>query len=67
MLRFAHQNLRLPSLATIQAFESAARLGSFGRAAGKRISQLETPLGQPLFDRGSPGPVPVERSALPFV
>src|SRR5690606_40867659 len=65
MLRFAHQNLRLPSLATIQAFESAARLGSFGRAAeelcitasaiGKRISQLEAALGQPLFDRGSRG------------
>ncbi|CDM23096.1 Glycine cleavage system transcriptional activator GcvA [Castellaniella defragrans 65Phen] len=67
MLRFAHQNLRLPSLATIQAFESAARLGSFGRAAeelcvtasaiGKRIGQLEAALGQPLFDRGSRGVV----------
>ena len=67
MLQFAHQNLRLPSLATIQAFESAARLGSFGRAAeelcvtasaiGKRIGQLETALGQLLFDRRSRGVV----------
>src|SRR5690606_17105225 len=65
MLRFAHQNLRLPSLATIQAVESAARLRSFGRAAeelcvtagaiGKRISQLEAALGQRLFGRGGRG------------
>jgi DNA-binding transcriptional LysR family regulator len=65
MMSFAQQNIRLPSLATIRAFEAAARLGSFGRAAeelcltasavGKRISQLEALLGQPLFDRGSRG------------
>uniref|UniRef100_UPI00333E194B LysR substrate-binding domain-containing protein n=1 Tax=Castellaniella defragrans TaxID=75697 RepID=UPI00333E194B len=57
----------MPSLQTIQAFEAAARLGSFGRAAeelcvtasaiGKRIGQLETLLGQPLFDRVSRGVV----------
>ncbi|HET8598377.1 MAG TPA: LysR substrate-binding domain-containing protein [Castellaniella sp.] len=65
MTSLAQQNIRLPSLATIRAFESAARLGSFGRAAeelcitasavGKRITQLEALLGQPLFDRGSRG------------
>jgi DNA-binding transcriptional LysR family regulator len=65
MTSLVQQNLRLPSLATIRAFESAARLGSFGRAAeelcltasavGKRITQLEALLGQPLFDRGSRG------------
>ncbi|WP_345796848.1 LysR substrate-binding domain-containing protein [Castellaniella sp. MT123] len=65
MISLAQQNVRLPSLATIRAFESAARLGSFGRAAeelfltasavGKRITQLETLLGQALFDRGSRG------------
>ncbi|WP_323018297.1 LysR substrate-binding domain-containing protein [Castellaniella sp.] len=64
-MSLAQQNIRLPSLATIRAFESAARLGSFGRAAeelcitasavGKRITQLEALLGQPLFERGSRG------------
>lgn len=67
MISLAQQNVRLPSLATIRAFESAARLGSFGRAAeelcitasavGKRITQLETLLGKTLFDRGSRGVV----------
>lgn len=64
-MSLAQQHIRLPSLASIRAFESAARLGSFGRAAeelcitasavGKRIIQLESWLGQPLFERGSRG------------
>lgn len=65
MFSFAHQDVRLPSLAAIQAFESAARLGSFGRAAeelcvtssavGKRIAQLEDILGRELFERSNRG------------
>ncbi|MBX3636154.1 MAG: LysR family transcriptional regulator [Rubrivivax sp.] len=54
--------LRLPSTDALRAFEAAARLGSFERAAdelavtasavGKRIAALEDLLGTPLFLRG---------------
>lgn len=53
--------LRFPSIDGLRAFEAAARLGSFERAAvelavtasavGKRVSKLEDLLGQPLFMR----------------
>lgn len=53
--------LRLPSIDGLRAFEAAARLGSFERAAdalnitasavGKRIATLEDLLGTPLFTR----------------
>jgi DNA-binding transcriptional LysR family regulator len=53
--------LRLPSLEALRAFEAAARLGSFERAAdelavtasaiGKRVAVLEDLVGQPLFQR----------------
>jgi DNA-binding transcriptional LysR family regulator len=56
-------DLRLPSLDALRAFESAARLGTFERAAdelnvtasavGKRISALEDLLGVALFQRGA--------------
>jgi DNA-binding transcriptional LysR family regulator len=52
---------RLPPLHALSAFESAARLGGFGQAAAElcitpsavshRIRQLETQLGEALFDR----------------
>jgi LysR family transcriptional regulator, glycine cleavage system transcriptional activator len=55
-------NLRLPSLDSLRAFEAAARLTTFERAAdelcisasavGKRIAALEDLLGAPLFERG---------------
>ncbi|MCE2915071.1 MAG: LysR family transcriptional regulator [Rubrivivax sp.] len=55
-------DLRLPSLDALIAFASAARLGSFERAAedlhltasavGKRIATLEDRLGLTLFERG---------------
>jgi len=55
--------LRLPSIDALRAFEAAARLGSFERAAdelavtasaiGKRISTLEDLLGIALLARGS--------------
>ena len=54
-------DLRLPSIDGLRAFEAAARLGSFERAAGelhvtasavgKRVATLEALLGQPLFTR----------------
>jgi LysR family transcriptional regulator, glycine cleavage system transcriptional activator len=56
-------SLRLPSIDGLRAFEAAARLGSFERAAhelsvtasavGKRLAALEDLLGQPLFERGA--------------
>jgi LysR family transcriptional regulator, glycine cleavage system transcriptional activator len=55
--------LRLPSIDGLRAFEAAARLGTFERAAqelavtasavGKRLAALEELLGQPLFERGA--------------
>ncbi|MBT9490445.1 MAG: LysR family transcriptional regulator [Rubrivivax sp.] len=55
-------DLRLPSLDALRAFEAAARLGSFERAAdelavgasavGKRIAALETLIGTELLARG---------------
>lgn len=54
-------DLRLPSIDGLRAFEAAARLGSFERAAdelhvtasaiGKRLATLEELLGTPLFVR----------------
>src|SRR5688572_17629503 len=54
----------LPSLNAIRAFESAARLASFSRAAdelsvtqsavSRQIQKLEAELGQPLFARNGP-------------
>ncbi|WP_312430671.1 LysR substrate-binding domain-containing protein [Achromobacter sp.] len=59
------KDVRLPPLAAIQAFEAAARLGSFERASeelfvtasaiGKRIASLETLLDVTLFIRSSRG------------
>jgi len=56
-------DLRLPSLDALRAFEAAARLGTFERAAdelslsasavGKRIVALEELLGAALFQRGA--------------
>jgi LysR family glycine cleavage system transcriptional activator len=56
-------DLRLPSLDGLRAFEAAARLGTFERAAdelaitasalGKRIVALEEVLGVALFQRGA--------------
>lgn len=56
-------DLRLPSLDALLAFEAAARLGTFERAAdelavtasavGKRIGALEERLGVALFQRGA--------------
>lgn len=56
------RDLRFPSIDALRAFEAAARLGSFERAAdelavtasavGKRIGTLEELLGAPLFSRG---------------
>ena len=56
-------DLRLPSLDGLRAFEAAARLGTFERAAdelaitasaiGKRIGALEDLLGVALFQRGA--------------
>ena len=56
-------DLRLPSLDGLRAFEAAARLGTFERAAdelaitasavGKRIGALEELLGVTLFQRGA--------------
>ncbi|EHR70215.1 transcriptional regulator [Burkholderiales bacterium JOSHI_001] len=55
-------DLRLPSIDGLRAFEAAARLGGYERAAdelhvtasavGKRIATLEDLLGAPLFVRG---------------
>jgi LysR family glycine cleavage system transcriptional activator len=52
---------RLPSLASIRAFEAAARLGSFAKAAAElgttpasvsyHVRQLEREIGMPLFQR----------------
>lgn len=57
------RELRLPSLDALRAFETAARLGTFERAAealsisasavGKRITALEDLLGLALFQRGA--------------
>jgi DNA-binding transcriptional LysR family regulator len=54
----------LPSLNAIRAFESAARLSSFSRAAdelhvtqsavSRQIQKLEAELGQVLFSRNGP-------------
>jgi LysR family transcriptional regulator, glycine cleavage system transcriptional activator len=54
-------DLRLPSLDALRAFEAAARLGSYERAAGelhvtasavgKRVAAVEALLGLPLFTR----------------
>jgi DNA-binding transcriptional LysR family regulator len=59
----AAPDIRFPSIDGLRAFEAAARLGSFERAAeelnvtasavGKRIAALEELLGTPLFTRGS--------------
>lgn len=59
----AAPDIRLPSIDGLRAFEAAARLGSFERAAdelsvtasavGKRIAALEELLGTPLFTRGA--------------
>lgn len=59
------KDVRLPPLAAIQAFEAAARLGSFERASeelfvtasaiGKRIAALEALLNVTLFIRSSRG------------
>ena len=59
------KNIRLPPLATIQAFEASARLGSFDKAGeelcitasavGKRIAALEVLIGVSLFARGARG------------
>lgn len=56
-----HQDSPLPPLATLQAFEAAARLGSFTAAAraldstqpavSQHVHRLETDLGVRLFDR----------------
>lgn len=56
------QDLRLPSLDSMRAFEAAARLGTLERAAdelcisasavGKRLAALEDLLGSPLLERG---------------
>lgn len=58
----AADDLRLPSLDALRAFEAAARLGSFERAAielavgasavGKRIAALESLIGTELLQRG---------------
>lgn len=58
----ASPDIRFPSIEGLRAFEAAARLGSFERAAeelsvtasaiGKRIAALEELLGAPLFTRG---------------
>ena len=55
-------DLRLPSLDALRAFEAAARLGSFERAAdelavtasaiGKRVAALESLIGIELLQRG---------------
>jgi LysR family glycine cleavage system transcriptional activator len=57
------RDIRLPSIDGLRAFEAAARLGSFERAAdelnvtasaiGKRIAALEDLLGLVLFTRGA--------------
>ncbi len=59
----AGPDIRFPSIDGLRAFEAAARLGSFERAAdelnvtasavGKRIAALEDLLGTPLFSRGA--------------
>lgn len=59
------KDVRLPPLATIQAFEASARLGSFDKASeelcitasavGKRIAALEVLIGASLFARGPRG------------
>lgn len=59
----AAPDIRFPSIDGLRAFEAAARLGSFERAAdelsvtasavGKRIAALEDLLGTPLFTRGA--------------
>lgn len=59
----AAPDVRFPSIEGLRAFEAAARLGSFERAAdelnvtasavGKRIAALEELLGTPLFTRGA--------------
>ncbi len=58
----ASPDIRFPSIEGLRAFDAAARLGSFERAAdelnvtasaiGKRIAALEDLLGAPLFTRG---------------
>lgn len=58
----ASPDIRFPSIEGLRAFEAAARLGSFERAAdelnvtasaiGKRIAALEELLGTPLLTRG---------------
>lgn len=55
--------LRFPSIDALRAFEAAARLGSFERAAdelaitasavSKRVAALEDLLGSPVFQRGA--------------
>jgi LysR family transcriptional regulator, glycine cleavage system transcriptional activator len=61
----SRRDIRLPPLATIQAFETSARLGSFDKAGeelcitasavGKRIAALEVLIGASLFTRGPRG------------
>lgn len=60
-MSFRIDRRRLPPLATLTAFEAAARLGSFTEAArelnltqgaiSRQVKQLEHHVGQPLFDR----------------
>jgi len=57
------EQVRFPSIEGLRAFEAAARLGSFERAAeglsitasavSKRVATLEDLLGAPLFSRGA--------------
>ncbi|MCR3793023.1 LysR family transcriptional regulator, partial [Pseudomonas aeruginosa] len=65
-------DFRFPSIEALQAFEAAARLGTFeraaellsitGSAASKRVSGLEGMLGVSLLQRANPpfGPRQVE-------
>ncbi|HEU0204277.1 MAG TPA: LysR substrate-binding domain-containing protein [Burkholderiaceae bacterium] len=65
MPSLTQKEFRLPPLAAIQAFESAARLGSFEKASeelsitasavGKRVATLEELIGVSLFTRGARG------------
>ncbi|HML10278.1 MAG TPA: transcriptional regulator GcvA [Stellaceae bacterium] len=74
-MKKAHKTmrLRLPPLNAIKAFEAAARLGSFSRAAeelnvthgavSRQIRALEDWLGVPLFRRTSRNAVPTQAGA----
>ena len=59
------KDVRMPALATIQAFEASARLGTYDKAGeelcitasavGKRVAALEALIGVSLFARGARG------------